>query len=63
MDLKQLWELDLKFLLFTFHIDYTVAEYNVFTVGIGLNSDIGSRIIGGLLAIKKDKKEKKEDEE
>ena len=55
----------LKFLLFTVHADYTVAEYNIFTIGIGLNSDIGSRIIGGTIekATKKDKKKKKEDEE
>ena len=55
----------LKFLLFTIHADYTVAEYNIFTIGIGLNSDIGSRIIGGTIekATKKDKKKKKEDEE
>ena len=54
----------LKFLLFTVHADYTVAEYNIFTIGIGLNSDIGSRIIGGTIekATKKDKKKKKEKE-
>ena len=48
----------IKFLLFTLHADYTVAEYNMFTIGIGLNSDIGSRIIGGSIekATKKDKK-------
>ncbi len=54
----------LKFLLFTVHADYTVAEYNIFTIGVGLNSDIGSRIIGGTIekATKKDKKKKKEKE-
>ena len=54
----------LKFLLFTVHADYTVAEYNIFTIGIGLNSDLGSRIIGGTIekATKKDKKKKKEKE-
>jgi hypothetical protein len=35
----------LKLLLFTIHVDWTMAEYNIFTVGIGLNSDIGSRIV------------------
>lgn len=55
----------LKFLLFTVHADYTVAEYNIFTIGIGLNSDIGSRIIGGTIekVTKKDKKKDKEEQE
>ena len=39
----------LKLLLFTFHIEWTKAEYDVFTIGIGLNSDIGSKLIGGSL--------------
>ena len=37
----------IKLLLFTLHVDWTMAEYNMFTMGIGLNSDIGSKIIGG----------------
>lgn len=37
----------IKLLLFTIHADYTFAEYNMFTVGVGLNSDLGSKIIGG----------------
>jgi len=37
----------LKFLLFTFHIDWTRAEYDILTIGIGVNSDIGARLIGG----------------
>ena len=36
----------LKVFLFTLHIDWTKAKYDVFTVGIGLNSDIGSKLIG-----------------
>ena len=36
-----------KLFLFTLHVDWTKAEYDVFTIGIGLNSDIGSKIIGG----------------
>jgi len=48
-----------KFLLFTVHVDYTIAEYNAFTVGIGLNSDIGSKIIGG--GIEKTTKKKNRD--
>ena len=54
----------MKFLLFTIHADYTLAEYNIFTIGIGLNSDIGSRIVGGTIekATKKKKKEKEEED-
>ncbi len=37
----------IKLLLFTIHVDWTKANYDVFTIGFGLNSDIGSRIIGG----------------
>ena len=36
-----------KLFLFTLHVDWTKAEYDVFTIGLGLNSDIGSKIIGG----------------
>ena len=36
----------LKLFLFTIHVEYTMAEYNLLTVGIGLNSDIGSKLIG-----------------
>tara|TARA_B100000427_G_C15487200_1_gene585880 strand:- start:443 stop:1483 length:1041 start_codon:yes stop_codon:yes gene_type:complete len=36
----------LKLFLFTIHVEYTMAEYNTFTFGIGLNSDIGSKLIG-----------------
>jgi hypothetical protein len=39
----------LKLFLFTFHVEWTKAEYNIFTIGIGLNSDIGSKIIGGTI--------------
>ena len=39
----------LKVLLFTIHAEWAIAEYNMFTIGIGLNSDIGSKLIGGLL--------------
>ena len=39
----------IKILLFTIHVDWTKAEYDVFTVGFGLNSDIGSRLIGGII--------------
>ena len=38
-----------KLLLFTFHIEWTKAEYDIFTIGIGLNSDVGSKLIGGSL--------------
>jgi len=41
----------LKLFLFTIHAEWTKAEYNMFTIGIGLNSDIGSKLVGG--AIKK----------
>ena len=37
----------LKLFLFTIHIDWTKADYDIFTIGIGLNSDIGSKLIGG----------------
>ena len=37
----------IKLLLFTIHVDWTKANYDVFTIGFGLNSDIGSKIIGG----------------
>ena len=39
----------IKLFLFTIHADYTLAEYNIFTIGLGLNSDIGSKIIGGAI--------------
>lgn len=39
----------LKLFLFTIHIDWTKAEYDIFTLGIGLNSDIGSKLIGGTI--------------
>jgi len=39
----------IKLLLFTFHLEWTKAEYDIFTIGIGLNSDIGSKLIGGSL--------------
>ena len=39
----------IKLLLFTIHAEWAVAEYNMFTIGIGLNSDIGSKLIGGLV--------------
>ena len=39
----------IKILLFTIHVDWTKAEYNIFTVGFGLNSDIGSGLIGGII--------------
>ena len=35
----------LKLFLFTIHAEWTKAEYNMFTIGIGLNSDIGSKLI------------------
>lgn len=37
----------IKLLLFTIHVDWTKAQYDVFTIGFGLNSDIGSKLIGG----------------
>ena len=37
----------IKLLIFTIHVDWTKAEYDVFTIGFGLNSDLGSRLIGG----------------
>jgi len=37
----------LKLFLFTIHAEWTKAEYNMFTIGIGLNSDMGSKLIGG----------------
>jgi len=37
----------IKLLLFTIHFDWTKAQYDIFTIGIGLNSDIGSKLIGG----------------
>ena len=39
----------IKLLLFTIHIDWTKANYDIFTIGFGLNSDIGSKIIGGTI--------------
>ena len=39
----------IKLLLFTIHVDWTKAEYDMFTIGIGLNSDIGSKLIGGTI--------------
>ena len=36
----------LKLFLFTLHVDWSKAKYDVFTIGIGLNSDIGSKLIG-----------------
>ena len=36
----------LKLFLFTIHLEYTMAEYSIFTFGIGLNSDFGSKLIG-----------------
>jgi len=39
----------IKLLLFTLHADYTFADYNIFTIGLGLNSDIGSKMIGGAI--------------
>ena len=36
----------LKLFLFTLHVDWSKAKYDVFTVGIGLNSDIGSKLVG-----------------
>ena len=36
-----------KLLLFTIHVDWTKAQYDVFTIGFGLNSDIGSKLVGG----------------
>ena len=39
----------IKLFLFTIHADYTLAEYNILTIGLGLNSDIGSKIIGGAI--------------
>ena len=39
----------LKLFLFTLHIDWTKAQYDIFTIGIGLNSDIGSKLIGGTI--------------
>ena len=39
----------IKLFLFTIHADYTLAEYNIFTIGLGLNSDIGSKLIGGAI--------------
>ena len=39
----------LKLLLFTMHIEWTKSEYNIFTIGFGLNSDLGSKLIGGSL--------------
>ena len=39
----------IKLLLFTLHVDWTMAEYNMFTMGIGLNSDIGSKLVGGTI--------------
>ena len=39
----------LKVFLFTLHVDWTKAKYDVFTIGIGLNSDIGSKLIGGTM--------------
>tara|TARA_B100001250_G_C19758130_1_gene771135 strand:+ start:297 stop:1316 length:1020 start_codon:yes stop_codon:yes gene_type:complete len=39
----------LKLLLFTVHLAWTKAEYDIFTIGVGLNSDIGSKLIGGNL--------------
>ena len=36
----------LKLFLFTIHAEWTMAEYDIFSIGIGLNSDIGSRLIG-----------------
>ena len=36
----------LKLFLFTVHAEWTRAEYDVFSIGIGLNSDIGSKLIG-----------------
>ncbi len=49
----------LKLLLFTLHAEWTMSEFNVFTIGVGLHSDIGSRLIGkkiekGLSKNKKD---------
>ena len=38
-----------KLLLFTFHIEWTKAEYDILTIGIGLNSDLGSKLIGDKL--------------
>ena len=35
----------LKLFLFTIHVEYTIAEYNLFTFGIGLNSDVGKKLI------------------
>ena len=39
----------IKLLLFTIHIDWTKAQYDIFTIGFGLNSDIGSKLIGGTI--------------
>ena len=39
----------LKLFLFTIHAEWTKAEYNMFTIGIGLNSDIGSKLVGGAI--------------
>tara|TARA_B100001250_G_C19785472_1_gene783937 strand:- start:687 stop:1727 length:1041 start_codon:yes stop_codon:yes gene_type:complete len=41
--------LRLKVLLFTLHAEWVMAEYNMFTIGIGLNSEIGSKLIGGMV--------------
>ena len=35
----------LKLLLFTIHAEWTMAEYDIFSIGIGLNSDVGSKLI------------------
>lgn len=39
----------IKLLLFTIHVDWTKAQYDIFTIGFGLNSDIGSKLIGGAI--------------
>ena len=39
----------LKLLLVTVHFNWTRAKYDVFTLGIGLNSDFGSKLIGGTI--------------
>ena len=36
----------LKLFLFTLHVDWSKSKYDVFTIGIGLNSDIGSKLFG-----------------
>ena len=39
----------IKLLVFTIHVDWTKAQYDIFTIGFGLNSDLGSKIIGGTI--------------